>query len=266
MPTRIPEPFAVREFGVDTSGRALRFSNVDHSAWDQVLEELSFTPTVVQGEWMEREPGGGATASQGYHDKRGCWDVRTWDLTIAQQNELIFVASKYGIQFWRRDLSAAHGGMDPHAHCIFIGAGIKDLAPGALLQYHAVQDGRDGLAGNGRDYEREHRKRPLVTKYHYVLEELEDLEQENAMDQQDFERINNIVARQLKPLKLAVVESRKDTRTLLKGLRAEITAISAEVDNAPADVRAAVQTLFGPRLRSIDEQLAAALPDDEETP
>lgn len=155
--------FTVEQRGLDTSGRAIYETHWFWVCWDCALEDprldsIRSKIVIVQGGFMTRN-GGGATASAGYHDEAGCLDVRTWNLTADELDLFIYVMSDYGIQFWRRDLSYAHGGMDPHAHCIF--PSDHPLAPGAALQATAVMNRRDGLAHNGADYER--RVTPIKT-------------------------------------------------------------------------------------------------------
>lgn len=140
--------------GTDSSGRPLMSTLRFWKAWQAVLRHprvLPFAARVVpvQGAFMALI-GGGATASAGYHDKAGCWDVRTWNLTDAEEQTLWEVAEIYGIHFWKRDLSAAHGGMDEHGHALCLWDGPLDS--GAASQRVAAINKRDGLAGNGPDY------------------------------------------------------------------------------------------------------------------
>ena len=150
--------YTVKAYGKDTSGRTIWMTVYMHDWWEGVVKELGFRPTVVQGAFMTRN-GGGASASAGYHDKAGCFDVRTWDLTLAQLNELIKVCRKRGGAAWRRDKSAVHGGMDPHCH-ITLGTD-SPLSAGAAASWRSYVDGRNGLANGARDYE--WRPSPLVT-------------------------------------------------------------------------------------------------------
>jgi hypothetical protein len=145
--------FSVIRVGTDTSGRPIYSTAFFEKVWQHVLARPMIQPfrdkiVVVQGGFMSRVSGGGASASAGYHDLGGCRDVRTWNLTKQQQAILWWEMALAGIYFWPRD--AAHGGMDPHGHCI---AGWdKPLASGAAYQWQQAENGRDGLAGNGPDY------------------------------------------------------------------------------------------------------------------
>ncbi|HRD59394.1 hypothetical protein [uncultured Nocardioides sp.] len=144
--------------GIDTSARAILASDYMWSWWLNVVDDLGWTPTIVQGAWMSRVPGGGAKDSAGYHDKGGCFDLRTWDLTPTRLDQLVRVLREHGAAAWRRDQT--HGGMDPHLH--FVLGTDADLAPGAAQQWRDYQAGLDGLASRGKDYE--WRPNPLVLK------------------------------------------------------------------------------------------------------
>lgn len=145
--------FTVKRWGTDTSGRPIyatvAFWTVFQAAInDPRLAAVRPKIVVVQGAFMARVSGGGATASAGYHDQAGCIDVRTWNLTGAEQTLLWEVMDDYGIRFWKRD--ALHGGMAEHGHGLAVWD--KTLAAGAALQAKQAIAGLDGLAGGGRDY------------------------------------------------------------------------------------------------------------------
>lgn len=142
--------------GIDSSGRAIYASDYLWDLWQRVLADLDFTPTIVQGAWMTLA-GGGASESAGFHDRGGCFDLRTWDLTADQLETLVRTLRRYGIAAWRRDNE--HGGFDPHLH--FVCGTDGDLASGAAGQWADYLAGHDGLAGRGPDYE--WRPSPLVT-------------------------------------------------------------------------------------------------------
>ena len=155
--------FTVAQRATDTSGRPILATAYFWQVWlavlaDERLRSIAWKVVVVQGAFMSRL-GGGAAASAGYHDLGGCWDVRTWNLTASEQQLVWDVAAEYGVWFWKRDLSYAHGGMDEHGHAI---AGWDaPLASGAAYQWVQAKQGRDGLARNGPDYML--RRRPIVT-------------------------------------------------------------------------------------------------------
>jgi hypothetical protein len=123
--------------------------------WQSVCDELGFTPVVTQGAFMTRA-GGGASASAGYHDQGGCFDLRVWDRTLPEVSQIIRVTRRRGAASWVRD--AQRGGMDPHIHLVL--GTDRPLASGAAWQWNEYIEGNDGLAGRGSDYHE--RPRPLV--------------------------------------------------------------------------------------------------------
>ena len=150
--------FTVAPRGIDSSGRPILASAYMWEWWRAVVDQLGWEPVIVQGAWMSRVPGGGASASEGFHDKGGPFDLRTRDLTTAKVDQLIRVLRRCGAAAWRRDQQ--HGGMDPHLHFVF--GADADLAPGAAAQWLDYRAGGNGLTGSsaGRDYE--WRPKPLV--------------------------------------------------------------------------------------------------------
>ena len=149
--------FTVRGCGTDTSGRPIYMTVYMADWWEQVHTDLGFAPTIVQGAFMARIPGGGAAASAGYHDAAGCLDLRTWDLTEAQVEQVIRTTRRHGAASWVRD---ERHGMDPHIHLV-LGAD-SPLADGAAWQWEQYLAGRDGLSSGGRDYH--WRPDPIVTE------------------------------------------------------------------------------------------------------
>lgn len=166
----------IAKHGTDSSGRPILASDYLWALWLRVLDDLDFTPTIIQGAYMARA-GGGADDSSGFHDAGGCFDIRTWDLTADQLETLIRTLRRYGCAAWRRDHE--HGGFDPHLH--FVCGTDYDLAPGAAAQWRDYLAGHDGLASHGPDYE--WRPSPLVTTP----------PEEDTMTPDDFDRIRLIV-------------------------------------------------------------------------
>jgi len=151
----------VVHYGIDSSDRPILGTAYMVAVWEAILADRRVAPfadrlVIVQGAFMSRVPGGGASDSAGYHDLAGCWDIRTWNLTAGELDTFIFVARQYGWAFWRRD--NGRGGMDPHAHGVL--GTDSPLAPGAARQWRDYLANLDGLASHGRDYER--RPAPLV--------------------------------------------------------------------------------------------------------
>lgn len=150
--------YTVIRVGTDSSGRGIFMSRWMWTCWqaliaDPRLAAFAHLITIVQGPWMIKA-GGGASKSAGYHDRGGCIDIRTWNLTLAQTLLFIKVASEYGFQFWRRGPGALFGNMDPHGHGVF--GSDRELTAGASRQ---VQDllanpRRNGLSPSGPDPEK----------------------------------------------------------------------------------------------------------------
>lgn len=147
--------FTVAQHGTDSSGRPIFMTAFMAAWWAGVVERLRFTPTIVQGAFMDRA-GGGAAASAGYHDGAGCLDLRVWDLTEDQQGRLVRELRRSGAAAWVRD---QRHGMDPHIHLVL--GTDSPLANGAAWQWEQYLGGRDGLSVGGRDYH--WRPDPLVT-------------------------------------------------------------------------------------------------------
>ena len=139
--------FTVRRYGTDTSGRPLYFTVAFWTVWcaalaDPRLDGFRHRVVVVQGAHMALV-GGGAAASAGYHDKAGCIDVRTWNLTLAEQALLWRVMDDYGIRFWKRGPASYMGGMDEHGHGLAVWArarqnGLSNGAPDYMPREHPV--------------------------------------------------------------------------------------------------------------------------------
>lgn len=143
----------VEQRGLDSSGRPVRASRVMWSAWDAACSALGFTPTIVQGGFMGDA---GADASAGTH-AGDAFDVRLWDRTATERDEMIRVFRSHGLAYWERYESQ---GFDLHAH--MIPGPWAHPAPGALDQWQDYLDGRNGLASNGADYH--WRPNPIITE------------------------------------------------------------------------------------------------------
>lgn len=162
----------VRQRGIDSSGRPILMSDYLADWFDGYCSELGFAPTVTQGSWMSRVPGGGADDSAGFHDRGGCLDLRVWDRTDTQIRSMVGAARRGGAAAWLRNLE--HGGFkDAHVHLVL--GDDHDLANGAAWQWLNYTHGGDGLGdGTGKDYHP--RPKPLAIKPpdHY-LEGLYDM-------------------------------------------------------------------------------------------
>jgi hypothetical protein len=148
--------FTVARRGTDSSNRGIFATAYMWQWWEGACAELGFTPTITQGAFMTRN-GGGASASAGYHDQGGTFDLRVWDLTDSQVEQTIRTLRRSGAAAWLRD--QRHGGFsDPHIHLV-LGTDAP-LAPGASWQWLNYISGGDGIGG--RDYH--WRPTPIVTE------------------------------------------------------------------------------------------------------
>ena len=269
--------FAVHQYGTDTSGRPIyataAFEQTFQAALaDSRLDSFRSLIVTVQGAFMSRVPGGGADASAGYHDQAGCRDVRTWNLTLAQQAVLWEVMDDYGIRFWKRDLTAAHGGMDEHGHGLAIWD--RPLASGAAYQATQARGERDGLASNNPDY---------MPRKHPVLEQPPAwiFKEEMTMDaevKKAFARLEKKVDQlnadldtfRSNELKRDIADrdrarkSKADLVAKLGGLADQLTAVANDVkDDA---TRAQVQQLRATVLHALADDPDVDGPDNPATP
>ena len=148
--------FEVRQHGIDSSGRAILASDFLWDVWESAVADMGFRPVITQGSWMSRVPGGGAENSEGFHDGGGPFDLRTWDRTPAERLKMVRVLRLHGCAAYRRFKSQ---GMDED-HLHFMCGADHGLTDPAARQWQSYVNGRDGLAGNGPDYE--WRPSPLV--------------------------------------------------------------------------------------------------------
>lgn len=134
---------SVIQRGTDSSGRPIRSSPACWAAFDAVCDEVGFVPTIVQGGYVGS---GGAAASADTH-AGDAFDVRLWDRTAAEREQMILSFRHHAFAYWERYPSQ---GFDLHAHMVPGPWGSP--APQALDQWHDYLAGRNGLASNGADY------------------------------------------------------------------------------------------------------------------
>lgn len=203
--------FAVAKHGIDSSGRGIYATAFMWQWWLAVCAELGFTPTITQGAFMGRA-GGGADSSEGYHDGAGTFDLRVWDLTAAQVDEVIRVLRSNGAAAYLRSMQ--HGGFkDPHIH--FVLGADSPLSPGAASQWRTYLAGGDGLASGGRDYHP--RPAPLV-----VAPPAELMEADMPLSDEDLKKIDDIVKARVEA---AFAKEQRNGKTL----RENVLAIAAKV-------------------------------------
>lgn len=215
--------FTVARIGTDTSGRPIYATRYMADWWRRVCDDLGFTPTIVQGAFMVRA-GGGASASAGYHDQGGCFDLRTWDRTGSQVDAIVRTCRRLGAAAWVRD---QRHGMDPHIH-LLLGTD-QPLASGARTQWQQYLNGRDGLAGNGPDYH--WRPNPLVT----TPPEDDMFENEDRALLKKAAADAEAARKAIEGLDLAKLrELVRGVRTKVKGGRGEVRQLQRDVDEIAA--------------------------------
>lgn len=129
--------------GVDSSGRAVRGTRQMFQYYDRVNEQAAGgNLVIVQGSFMGSA---GASKSAGTHNRAGCQDWRTWNLTLAVRTEVIRVGSALGGAPYFRGAPS----FDDHIHTLLLGDAPMD--PDALFQVSEYKAGRNGLVNRGPD-------------------------------------------------------------------------------------------------------------------
>lgn len=136
-------PYERITLGHDSSGRPVVVNRRTLVMLDEVERRCGIRPDIVQGSYRG---GNGAQASAGTHDGGGVLDLRTWNLTVDERNKWLDTARKVGFVSWYRTTAQ---GFDPHMHVI--AKGDEEMDPSAARQVVAADNGRNGLASNGRD-------------------------------------------------------------------------------------------------------------------
>lgn len=157
------EPKLIR-YGTDTSGRPILVTKFEQEWLDDFMDACrgrGFTPTIVQGPWMSRVPGGGADASAGYHDQAGAVDFRVWDRVTVEQQFMVRQSRRMAGAGWIRD--QAHGGMDPHMHVTIGPAEPKDV--GLEWQWDDYLADGNGLSGSSHGTDYHWRPIPLIVTW-----------------------------------------------------------------------------------------------------
>ena len=129
--------YTVVQRGLDSSGRPCKETKFAWQCIDRVNEVLGGKMVVIQGSFMA---GIGASASEGTHNKAGCVDIRTWNLTTSERNLMIHEARRLGAAAWYRTQAQ---GFDPHSHWVIIGD--QPLADLAASQVDMYKKGYNGL-------------------------------------------------------------------------------------------------------------------------
>lgn len=162
----IKAQWRVVRYGTDTSGRPV-YLTWYHARWLKgraaaLKKKHGILLRIAQGAFMTKVAGGGAAASEGFHDRAKCVDLSVRGLNETQKGYVVAELRWNGAAGWRRDETAAHGDMPEHIH---YNLGVDHWGTaGAEQQWKNYLTGDAGLAGSGRDYEK--RPSPLVTVPH----------------------------------------------------------------------------------------------------
>jgi len=261
MPTR---DLTVIRVGTDTSGRGLymtkwMFLIYTAAKRHPLIQPFAHKIVVVQGAFMIRN-GGGASASEGFHNYAGCIDIRTWNLTTTELNLWIRVTRMLGFAFWRRDWSWQHGGMSPHAHGTL--GSDAPLGSGAAVSWRSYLTGGDGLSGPGRDYE--WRPSPLVTWPPTNLLE-EDYLMTDAAERKLDRTIDIVldIRKDLNAFRTAEYQRDKEAAKKAKESKAKLVSAIGGVIDALSQVENQVQDTAGrQQLNQVKAQLLDALKND----
>lgn len=243
--------------GRDSSGRTVRATRQAFQHFDRVDQKVSGKLVIVQGAFVT-----GTAASAGTHDKAGCLDIRTWNLT----NDERFVA----IREARRLMAAAwyrHPGQnfDPHIHWVLIGD--QPMASLAAAQVDMYRKGFNGLGWYEHKDDFPYRP-PKITDYAYQEDDMFEKEDRQRLiriekeldafrsgewkrDQQDrnrFKRAVTALGEQADRLTVLINSTKDDaTKADLRKMKAEIlTTLKDDPDvtgpDNPSDDAMAEQT------------------------
>lgn len=143
--------------GYDSSGRPVKATRQAFQHFDRVNEAVKGKLVIVQGAFMTN----GASASAGTHDKAGCMDIRTWNLTSFEKRTAVHEARRLMAAAWLRTPSQ---GFDEHIHWVLIGdSPMANLAASQIDMYKQGYNGLGWYAYRDSDSYRPQR----ITNYVY---------------------------------------------------------------------------------------------------
>lgn len=259
----VTRDLTVRYLGQDSSGRGLYMTQWMLDVFNAIkrhplVDDFAWKITVVQGAFMWKN-GGGAGASDGFHNYGGCLDIRSWNLTTDEINRFVRASRMLGFAMWRRDYSWRHGGMSPHIH----GALGSDYPLGlAAVSWSSYLNGGDSLSGTGGDYE--WRPSPLVTyppanlmETDYLMTTAAERKLDNALGKLD--KIGKDLAQFRKgeyERDMKEIERAKETKRLLVDRLGGLADRLVQLENDVHDDATKKQ------VKSVRDELLAALADD----
>jgi hypothetical protein len=118
--------------------------------WDMIADvgrENGVTLHVVQGGF---KGGGGASASAGTHDSGDVFDLSVDGLSRSKRLAVVNDLREWYGDAWLRTPKYGWTSTGPHIHCVQADS-FYALSRGAQQQVVAYNNGRNGLANNGRD-------------------------------------------------------------------------------------------------------------------
>lgn len=161
------DKYEIEQRGHDSSGRPLKATKFAWQLFDRVNAKVGGKLVVVQGAFQTS----GASASAGTHDKAGCFDIRTWNLTTAERHTMLKEARRLGAAAWYRTSAQ---GFDPHSHWVVIGD--APLASLAASQVDMYKKGYNGLGWYSHRDDFSYRP-AVIHKYRYKEDDMANADQ-----------------------------------------------------------------------------------------
>ena len=217
----------VTRVGTDSGGRPLYMTGYMARWWEGVVRHLGWRPTIVQGPWRARD-GGGVSASDGFHDYGGPLDIRTWDRTETQQQQMIRVFRLGGAAAWVRYPSQ---GFDEHIHLVL--GTDPGIGYNAAQQFRNYVAGDAGLSGWQSDYH--WRPDPIVT-----VPPASYMTEKDGFDMADMDDLRIVVGNHTAPLdaKLDLLIQRTEGLRVAHGeIIAALDALQLEVSDDATKVQ-----------------------------
>ncbi len=141
--------------GTDTSGRDITMTRRAKLMFDIACEHADVNPTITQGSFMGENA---APESSHTHDKAGCIDTRTFDLTDDEIRRLIHAGRSIAAVNFHRVPPVFD---EEHMHWLFLGD--SPMHPEAEAQVTQYKNGLDGVGRPDPFF----RPDPLVTTFNY---------------------------------------------------------------------------------------------------
>jgi hypothetical protein len=231
-------PLEVTTRGVDSSGRTVRATRQAFQHFDRVNAKVDNLLVIVQGAFVS-----GTLASAGTHDRAGCLDIRTWNLTLLQRYTALHTARELMAAAWYRH---AGQGFDPHIHWVLIGdAPMASLATSQIDMY---RKGYNGLGWYAYPDDFAYRPNPIVN-YKYLEEDMK------ADERRELFRIGKQLDR------FAEGERERD-KTEREKFRSLVTLLGSHADQLTVAINMAKDDATKNQLRKMQEKILLQLKGD----